>query len=130
MYFDDDLNFEGSGKIRSAKRPMSFRLKDKFIKLKESLQKRYYYFMIGIVIATVIIIIVNVIRKVSNKLSKNPQDTSCMNFKNTTINILMTIALLINFYLVIPKQLYKYKVYQDKLEKLEEAKSKHKIINE
>ena len=118
MYFDDDLNFEGSGKI-----------KDKLVKLKESLQKRYYYFMIGIIISTVIIIIVNVIRKVSNKLSKNPQDTSCMSFKNTTINILMTIAVLINFYLVIPKQLYKYKVYQNKLEELEEAKIKRKIQN-
>ena len=114
MYFDYDSNFEGSGKIRSDNQPRndsshrildfrSFGLKDKFIKLKESLQKRYYYFMIGIVISTVIIIIVNVIRKVSNKLSKNPQDTSCMNFKNTTINILMTIAVLINFYLILLK---------------------------
>lgn len=116
-----DLDFEGSGKIKSDKRPMSFRLKDKFIKIKETLQMKYYYFMIGIIIATIIIIIVNVIRKVSNKLSKNPQDTSCMSFKNTTINILMTIALLINFYLIIPRELYKYEVYQDKLLKLKES---------
>ena len=107
---------EGSGKI-----------KDKFTKLKESLQMRYYYFMIGVVIATIIIVIVNVIRKVNNKLSKNPQDTSCMSFKNTTINILMTIALLINFYLIIPKEIYNYKVYQDKLEQLKEAQLKRKM---
>ena len=107
---------EGSGKI-----------KDKFTKLKESLQMRYYYFMIGVVIATIIIVIVNVIRKVNNKLSKNPQDTSCMSFKNTTINILMTIALLINFYLIIPKEIYNYKVYQDKLEQLKESQLKRKM---
>lgn len=97
-------------------------IKDKLIKIKESIQLRYYYFMIGIVIATVIIIIVNVIRKVSNRLSTNPQDEHCMSFKNTTVNILMTIALLINFYLIIPKEIYNYKVYQNKLNEL---KMKH-----
>jgi hypothetical protein len=83
--------------------------------------------MIGIIISSVVIIIVNVIRKVYNKLSKNPENEDCTSFKNTTINILMTIAVLINFYLIIPKQIYNYKLYQDKLEKLKESKEQRKL---
>ena len=75
--------------------------------------------MIGIIISTVIIIIVNVIRKTTNKLSKHPENTACTSFKNTTLNILLTIAVIINFYFIIPKQFYKYKEYQQKLENLE-----------
>ena len=111
-------DFEGAG------------IKDKIIKIKESLQQRYYYFMMGIVISTVIIVIVNVIRKVTNKMSKNPQDTSCNSFKSTTINILMVIALLINFYLIIPKEIYNYKVYLDKLDKLKEKQEERKMKKE
>jgi uncharacterized membrane protein YgaE (UPF0421/DUF939 family) len=85
--------------------------------------------MIGIIISTVIIIIVNVIRKVVNKMSKNPENTSCTNFKNTTLNILLTIAVIINFYFIIPKQFYKYKEYQHKLEDLE-MKHSTKLNNE
>jgi len=114
----------GSG-VKSFVKSVGEKTKNKVNNIKESLQMRYYYFMIGVVIATVIIIVVNVIRKVSNRMSKNPQDESCMSFKNTTINILMTIALLINFYLIIPKEIYNYKVYKMKLEELEMKRSNH-----
>jgi len=103
--------FEGGGKI-----------KDKIISIKEYIQERFYYLMIGIVISTIIIIVVNVIRKVYNKTSKNPQNESCKNFKNTTLNIILTMSVLINFYLIIPKQLYNYNNWQNKLEKIREER--------
>ena len=119
--FDSNLYYLNENKIEGAG------IKDKFIQIKESLQTRYYYFMIGVVIATVIIVIVNVIRKVSNKLSKTPENESCTSFKNTTLNILLTIAVLINFYLILPKQIYNYKTYQDKLAELKEHKIERKM---
>ena len=114
-YIDYEYDFEG-GKI-----------KDKLISIKENIQKRFYYFMIGITIGTIIIIIVNIIRKSYNKLSKNPQNTSCKNFKNTTLNIILTISVLINFYLIIPKQLYNYNNWQNKLEKIKEERLKREL---
>jgi len=93
-------------------------LKDKLVTIKKSIQERYYYFMIGIIISTIIIIIINVIRKISNRLSKIPQNEDCTSFKNTTLNILLTIAVIMNFYFIIPKEIYKYNLYQNKLKEI------------
>jgi uncharacterized membrane protein len=95
-------------------------LKRKINDLKNKTKLKMYYYILGITIATMIIIIVNVIRKVANKLSKNPENTKCTSFKNTTINIILTIVLILNLYLSFPQYLYKYRIYNDKISKLKE----------
>ena len=67
--------------------------------------------MIGIVISTIIVIIVSIIY---NHYFKNSKDK---NFKdNNLIYILSVVSLLINFYLIIPRELYYYKKYMNKIE--------------
>jgi len=93
-------------------------LSSKFTKFKDKISLKMYYFVMGITIASILIIIVNVIRKVSNKLSNTPEDTTCTSFKNTTINIILTITLILNLYLSFPQYLYKYHYYNEKIKKI------------
>lgn len=100
----------------------SFTLKEKMVNkfnaFKDKASLKLYYFMVGITIASILIIIVNVIRKVFNKLSDTPENTDCTSFKNTTINIILTITLILNLYLSFPQYLYKYHYYNEKIQKI------------
>lgn len=93
-------------------------LKSKLCQMKEGLQLRYYYAMVGIVIGTIIIIVVNVIRKVYNRLQSIPENEECNSFKNTTARIILLIGVVLNFYLIIPREVYTYRTYVQKLQQL------------
>ena len=90
------MNFEGSNKFTES-------IKNKFESFKTDAKTRIYTFLIGIVIGTIIIIIVNVTRKAYNKTLSKPADTECTNFKNRTENAILTIALFITLYLSLPQ---------------------------
>ena len=70
-----------------------------------------YCFMIGIVISTIIIVVTKIIHK---HYTKN-KNSDCINFRDSAYYILSIVSLLINFYLIIPRELYYYQKYMKKL---------------